>query len=577
VAQPITVAEDFCFFENLPQVRAILSWNFEPPANTPNFVPVWGNVVTATIQIPPFEFIILAGLLDKAKVKLPENFKHAVDLKQPVPAAPKKALTVSEIATLYKGKPVSPARYLYPEIQILSQNVAGVALAKFSTKSSKKTAAKSSANLSLPSLDVNLSEIIGEILSTSGNTSYEQLGCVGLDPNRDTLVGVINVKLPYGFNGGLCTAGSTEYVAFWVDWGSGFQYMGTATQNAHDISGIPADGLEYAVVLPVDIASHMQPCTGPQIVTVRAILSWQTPPPTTDPNYVPVWGNQVNALVQIPSGQPFVAGTPNISVIGGIGVEQIDTVFTGLTKPNAVFALTGTNADPWIASRQCPFGTRIVIQGLPSVGFNYRVSVQKVGSPLPVVLTDTITITDGSGTPSPLSPDGLGFFAYQPNTQNIDDVLAYWDSSGDDQWYVWLDLANTSDVVLASTPKYLIQLDNTAPTADIHIDSGGDCKKFTQGSTIDGHFVAQDLHFGAFSLSTLPTSMSPNEPTTATPATSQTAAYPGDPWQLDTTGMAACGYVVDLQVSDNSILDSSPGNHNYNSAQVGFCLVAAGS
>jgi hypothetical protein len=32
---------------------------------------------------------------------------------------------------------------------------------------------------------------------------------------------------------------------------------------------------------------------------------------------------------------------------GGIGVDRIDTVFTGLTNPFAVFALTGTNADPW--------------------------------------------------------------------------------------------------------------------------------------------------------------------------------------------------------------------------------------
>ena len=128
--------------------------------------------------------------------------------------------------------------------------------------------------------------------------------------------------------------------------------------------------------------------------------------------------------------------------------------------------------------------------------------------------------------------------------------------------------------MLATTPKYLIQLDNTAPAAAIHIDSSGDCKQFAQGTTITGHFVAQDLHFGAFSLLTLPTSLSPNEPTTATPATSQTASAPGDVWQLVTSGMGTCGYVIDLQVSDNSIVGSGPGGHNYNTQQVGFCLVS---
>jgi len=127
VAQPISVAEDFCFFENLPQVRAILSWNFVPPANTPDFTPVFGNVVNVTIQIPAFEFIILAGLLEKAKVQLPANFKNAVNLQQQIPAAPKKALSAAEIASSYKGKPVTPARYLYPEIKKSSQNLTTVA------------------------------------------------------------------------------------------------------------------------------------------------------------------------------------------------------------------------------------------------------------------------------------------------------------------------------------------------------------------------------------------------------------------------------------------------------------------
>jgi len=568
VAQPISVGEDFCFFENLPQVRAILSWNFAPPANTPGFTPVWGNVVDVTIQIPAFEFIILAGLLDKAKVELPPKFKHAVNLQQQVSAAPKKVLSTAEIATLYKGKPVTPARFLYPEIQTISQNLAAVTTPILATQAAKKTA-------SFKPIDIKISEVIGAILATSGDTTYEELDCVGLDPNRDTLAGVIKVKLPYGFNGGLCTAGSTEYVAFWVDFGSGFEYQGTVVQNVHDIAGVPPGGLEYAVVLPIDVASHQKPCEdGPQVVTVRAILSWQTPPPTNDPNYVPVWGNQSDALVQIPAGNPVGVGTPNIAIIGGIGVDQIDTVFTGMTLPFAVFALTGTNADPWISSRQCPFGGQIVIQGVPSVGFRYRVWVQKVGSPLPIALTDPIITTDMFGTPTTRTPDGSGFFAYLDNTQNIDDVLAYWYSSGDDQWYVWLEIADSTDKVLGSTSMYLIQLDNTAPAADIHIDSSGDCKQFAQGVTITGHFVAQDLHFGAFSLATLPSSLSPNEPTTLTPATSPTAPPPGDVWQLDTTGMGTCGYVIDLEVSDNSIVGSGPGGHNRNAKQVGFCLVA---
>ena len=566
VTQPITVSEDFCFFENLPQVRAILSWNYAPPANTPDFVPVWGNVVQVTIQIPAAPFFILDQILAKAKVQLPQALSKAVDLKQKVAAAPKKALSSAELATAYKGKNVPASRYLYPEI---SKLVANPVLA-----TAFNAPAEAAVKHPLAQLDFNIGEILGEILATSGNTDYEELGCVGLDQNRSALVGVITVKLPYGFNGGLCTAGSTEYVAFWVDWGSGYEYQGTATLNSHDISGIPSDGLEYAVVLPINMASHMQPCaSGAVTPRVRAILSWQTAPPPSNPYYVPVWGNQADALVQIPAGDAVPPGTGNIAIIGGIGVPYIDTTGIttnpGMTFPGATFAFSGVNADQWDNTRQCAFGGQVIIQGAPSLGYKYRVWVQKVGSPLPVALTDPISTTDLWGFHTTRTPDASGFFTYLDPSVNLDSTLAYWYSSGDDLWNVWLEVADMSDHVLSTTSQYLIQLDNTAPDAEIHIDSGGDCKTFS-GGDIDGHFVATDLHFGAFSMQTLPSGNAP----APSSGTSATVPSPGDTWVLGTAGMNPCGYVILLEVWDNTIVASQPYTHNGNSSSVGFCLTA---
>jgi hypothetical protein len=574
VTLPISPSEYFCFIENLPQVRAILSWNYVPPTATPDFPPVWGNVVDATIQIPSSDFIVLGDLLEQAKVKLPAKLSAAVDLTQSVATTPPTHLSVAELATLYQGKPVPAHRYLYSAVSSLVSNQASSA--------SSSPAAAAIAKHPLATLNIDLGEIIGSILATSGDTSYEQLDCVGLDPNCSTLTGVVQVKLPYGFDGGLCSAGSTEYVAFWVDWGSGFEYIGTTTINTHDISDIPSGGLEYAAVLPIDLSSHLQPCTsGPQIVRVRGILSWQTPPPSTNPDYPPVWGNQLDALVQIPAGEPVATGTANIAIIGGIGVGSIDAT-SGTTLPGALFALTGTSADQWVSSRQCPFGGQIVIQGLSSVGYKYRVWVQQEGLTGATMLTEPVIVTDGLGNSSHNSPSPAGFFTYLNNTQNVDNILAYWESSGDAQWHVWLEIANSSEVVIGSpTFHYLIQLDNTAPTVEIHIDSGGDCKQFVPGTTIDGHFVAQDIHFGYYSLETLPSTITPppNEPNPSS-GTSQTAAAPGDAWSLNTApppptlkAMIPCGYVVDLQAWDNAIVGSSPNSHNYSTAQVGFCLV----
>jgi hypothetical protein len=579
VALPVSLPEDICFIENLPMVRAILSWNYIPPANTPGYSPIWGNVVNVTIQAPAFKFIIFDNLLALAKVKLPENVQQAVDLKQTVAAAPKKALSAAELSTLYKGKPVTPARYLFTEIAKSSatQSIAGV------PSPSATAAAGATAKISLASLGVNIGDVIGTILSTSGNTDYEELDCVGLDTNRGNLVGVVKIKLPYGFNGGLCTAGSSEYVAFWVDWGSGYEYEGTATLNTHDISSLPAGGLEYAVVLPVDLSSHMKPCSnGAQTAKVRAILSWQTAPPTTNPNYVPVWGNQSNALVQIPSGQAFQVGTPNIAIIGGVGVDQIDTTGStaqpGTTLPGALFALQGTPADPYDTFRQCPFGGEIVVQGLPSVGYNYRVWVKDTSSPFPTMVTNPIETTDQYGNSTKRFPDSKGFFSYLDNSLNIDDNLAYWYSSGNDLYYLWLEIADSSDNVLGQTAKYLIQVDNTSPVVDIHIDSGGDCKQFNPitAPTINGHFVVTETgtgttgQIGHWGMGTLPGGNAP----VPSSGINDTGAAPGEAWSLSLAGMAPCGYVVLLDGWDNTIVNSAPGSWNGASKSVGFCLVS---
>jgi DNA uptake protein ComE-like DNA-binding protein len=563
IAQNVEPNESFCFFPNLPLARAILSWNYAPPANSPNWLPVWGNVVQVAIQIAPSEFFELGTLFSTAQVKLPESFS-SIDLKQTLKSATPSHLNTVELSKLYEKSNVPPHRYLFAELDSIIEHPTAL--------------------LASNDYPITISSAVSKFLETSGDTTYEELNCVGLDENRDTLAGILRIKLNSGYSGSLCTAGSQEYVAFWVDWGdgAGWTYVGTASVNVHDVAPLPAGGLDYAVVLPVDVASHIQPCSsGPKTAAVRAILSWQTPPPPNDPDYIPVWGNQEDVCVLLRPGVPLSAENPVLGIIGGVGVPYIDTVFTGMTVPNALFALYGTPADEWVASRQCPFGGLITIQGAPYLGYNYRVSVQKVGTSTWIPLEDSIYTTDQYGVGTWRSPSG-GFFSYLDPTQNIDNLLAYWESAGDYQWYVKLDVANTANVVLWTSPLYLIQLDNTAPTPTptlvpptiaIHIDSGGDCKTFSVPFCIQGHFTAQDLHFGAYTLTTLPSGLPGVQNPTPSFGTTQTVAYPGDVWTLNTAGMTPCGYVVQLDAWDNAIVGSEPGSHNWNTSAVGFSLI----
>ncbi len=133
----------------------------------------------------------------------------------------------------------------------------------------------------------------------SSNVKYEKLVCVGLYPESNLLEAIIEVKLPYGFKGQLCDKGSKEYVAFYIDYndGSGFVSVGAPAEvNVHDISYIDGSHLYYAVRKPFIPLKYTE-CDTPQIVQVRAILSWEDLP--TGPGYDPPWGNVVNAWVQI--------------------------------------------------------------------------------------------------------------------------------------------------------------------------------------------------------------------------------------------------------------------------------------
>src|SRR5205807_1476283 len=133
-------------------------------------------------------------------------------------------------------------------------------------------------------------------LEQTGNTSYEQLNCVGLDNNSfpERLVATFQVKKPVGYSGTLCQPGSREYVAFWVDWDNTckWSYVGTSAVTVHDIPAIPAGGLSYSAILPVDLTHHRRDCQQPKVLRVRAVLAWGSPPSTTNPEAVPYWGNR---------------------------------------------------------------------------------------------------------------------------------------------------------------------------------------------------------------------------------------------------------------------------------------------
>ena len=594
----------WCMIENLAKVRAILSWNNPPPPNTPNFAPVWGNVEEAYIQIDKGLKFLVADVFKDLGLELPENLGEVLDLAQPVAAAKPKPLSVAELQELYKDKDVPEHRFLFPLVQKLIAN----------PELTESLMAPDFEGL-LWELGIDPAELIGKLLDTDGDTYYEELKCIGLNPKQDTLVGVLTVKLPNGYSGHLCSAGSQEYVAFWIDWGdgAGWTRVGTTSVNVHDISSIPAEGLQYAVFLPVDLTTHRQPCEkGPKTARVRAILSWEERP--SHKNFRPKWGNRQETLIHIKPGPEI---TPPESGVYKPYIESVGTV-----------AVCNIDQTTGMATGEKPFGGTVSITGyIPnppdvlSPPIKYRVSVRQLpASPTPPgpwqPLTNSFTISiseqiggglpEGYDAPQAIDPAD-GFYTYREDPNPLGGgwrrvkhrLLAKWITAAPmtGLWEIKVEAKDPSGTIFtAGTIKCVadgstrrnvkVLLDEVAPTPEIHITQfsrgGGprqpavECGTFQVGDVIYGTYTTTDEHFRKLTLTVEPTG--PAHGATVSPSS---RTYPAVPtigetgtWSLDTSPMDPCGYIVRLWVWDRTIAN---GDHRgwWNKDSVGFCLKAA--
>ena len=594
VTLDINPPERICFTENLPLVRAILSWTDMPPANTPDFPPVWGNVKEVRIQIGAWKLPDLDAFFTHAKLKLPPVLEALLDTKQPVALLKQQPLSAVQLFERYKGKDVPPHRFLHKQLA--------------NTLTQPQIAQLAGSPFGISSTAIDWASILDLYLSTDGNTSYEELTCIGLEPKDDLLVGVIKIKLPNGFSGGLCEFGSQQYVAFWIDYGSGWNYAGTTSVTVHDISNVPADGLHYAVFLPVNLTAHRKPCDkGPVTARVRAILSWNTPPPPANPNYKPVWGNREETLIHIKPGPDVDGQVPFLSSVGDVAEINID----GNGKANGSTIHTG------LACADSPFGGRIVMSGLvsnPTPGLRYRVMRKPhLASDIAYVPMTTepggldlfLNEFDGvnwTQTLITIHADSAGWYPYEDYSFNHaieKHVLHVWYSTAGEDGHTFdmrIELDTDNDGVMDSHGNVVsVLVDNTPPDValDINLGVGVQCADFALGAIFSGHYTATDAYFGSFSFEIQP-SGPPNYPThgvlPAPPGGSSVfygggIADPGVAGGVYTvnTGVVAgppsvgpmdpCGYAIILHVWDRTNVNSG-GGHNYDKRSVGFCLQA---
>ena len=386
-----------CDNPQVVKVRAILSWEKLPTG--PGYVPVWGNVVDIRVQIKKKETGFVMHPLFAYELKPIEKLKSMEPLLEEVaippidPFPPVGQFMVSggkvEIKELIgktieaekkikeEGK-VEEERFEFNTLIMQNPNYFG-SINKSPDKDEilnavYKLPQKTVASL-LPKLTMNPDWLV-PVKPMLYNTTYEELRCVGLHPEDDLLEAVIEVKLPYGFNGDLCTLGSTQYVAFYVDYhdSAGYQHIATSTVASHDIPDVNDTHLFYAVKANIpNIAPKLKTCTIENIVKVKAILSWNQDPTPFGHMYTPAWGNVLERNIQIrPKNGESVRC--DIEIVNEVHTDDISQ--SGGNEGLAIKIDASANAVPGIFDR--PFGGKIGCWGnvnIPdAVYYRYRYS-----------------------------------------------------------------------------------------------------------------------------------------------------------------------------------------------------------
>lgn len=611
---PIDPKKYFCSVENLPKVRAILSWNNPLPANDPEYPPVWGNSLDGRIQIDSLKKFTLKDLKSYDILTIPEMLESTLDLAQPIQTAAPKALSMVEREKLYRNKGVPGHRLAFKEIK---------------TVLAKPDLLETGTNLAtqmLSELKIDFAEAVKDVLKTDGNVDFEELQCIGYDPVLRGLVGIIDIKKKSGYMGNLCAKGSPEYVAFW-EWDeveAVWLHLGTTAVMVHDLTSITKEGVQYAVFMPVDFSHRQRPChLGASVVKIRAILSWNETPPAHNPNWKPTWGNREETHIHIRPGV-FMGGeiTPYMDTIGDMDVCDINQS-SGLATGGGV--TTGYDA-----ALESPFGGLVTITGFINNAprfvmegtqqpLKYKVFVRPHDpvSPHPwQPLTNNFNIkvlqqTSSDSLPYRKNitqkPDPVdGYYTYYEDVHGTawrrvaENVLAKWHTgTSDGLWQIKIEAMDSTGTIYnggvlgcedgSTRSSVVICLDNQPP-APVVIDITGvqhsgvgpvdvavSCDTFHVGDIIHGTYNVGENHFKRLSLNIIPSA--PARGATVVPSERRFSMVPttgeSGSWTLDTKGMDPCGYVIRLHAVDRTIVNSSVQVGWQRNDDAGFCLQSA--
>jgi hypothetical protein len=212
---PITPKRKVCRYPVLPKVRAILSWQAIPTAGNANYPAGLGECVHDHVQIKPFvrnfaAAVDLVAVATGTKIDIPPQFEEIGDIPIPLPDPPDPPIAV--LTKLYA--PTSAKQQVAQLVPSHRFGLAQVHAAIENVTVDQQILTSTASEWKLAGLD--FAGALAALDKTKADVTYEELQCLGLDSNTETLAATLRVKLAAGYSGLPCDPGSYEYVAFWA-------------------------------------------------------------------------------------------------------------------------------------------------------------------------------------------------------------------------------------------------------------------------------------------------------------------------------------------------------------------------
>jgi len=145
------------------------------------------------------------------------------------------------------------------------------------------------------------------VLKIQEDTTYECISAVAYDAQFEQLRAIINIKQAVGYSGLARANGSEEFVRFYVSYDGGAKWLDQGMRSVNVADATASRPLSYDVVL--QIVPSGKPGNSKPRPRIRAILSWNSPPPAGAPAWTPVWGNVLESDMQINSRVSFPIGS----------------------------------------------------------------------------------------------------------------------------------------------------------------------------------------------------------------------------------------------------------------------------